>query len=140
MVHIAIVGTFYRRDRSVLEPVDIPEILAPHPPRTNFNIFRVDDRYAIRVARIKGEYPWHFHPDHDEAWVILKGSARIRTEEDSVELGPLNAVLVPKGTRHSPLALEDETTVLIVNAREFTTSYLGDESDHTAGYTEFDVH
>jgi mannose-6-phosphate isomerase-like protein (cupin superfamily) len=123
----------------VLTKRAIVELLAPHPPRTNLNIFRVDDKYAVRVARIAGEYPWHRHEQFDEAWVILSGRANIRTVEGELELGPLEAVLIPAGTRHSPAAIEEGTTVMIINAKEFTTTYLGGDTDESAGYREFDV-
>jgi mannose-6-phosphate isomerase-like protein (cupin superfamily) len=118
---------------------DIVSLLAPHPPRTNLNIFRVDDEYAVRVARIIGEYPWHQHDTFDEGWVVLDGSVRIRTDDGDLELGSLEAVLIPAGLRHSPLALEDGTTVMIINAKGFTTNYTHGDSDESAGYVEFDV-
>jgi mannose-6-phosphate isomerase-like protein (cupin superfamily) len=117
----------------------IVELLAPHPPRTNLNIFRVDDKYAVRVARIAGEYPWHRHEQFDEAWVILSGRANIRTADGELELGPLEAVLIPAGTRHSPAAIQEGTTVMIINAKEFTTTYLEGDTDESAGYREFDA-
>jgi mannose-6-phosphate isomerase-like protein (cupin superfamily) len=123
----------------VLAKRDIAALLAPHPPRTNLNLFRVDNEYAVRVARITGEYPWHRHTNFDEGWVVLDGTVRIRTDDGDLELRSLEAVLIPAGVRHSPLALEDGTTVMIVNAREFTTEYLCGDSDESAGYIEFDV-
>lgn len=118
---------------------DIVSLLAPHPPRTNLNIFRVDDEYAVRVARITGEFPWHQHDSFDEGWVVLDGSVRIRTDDGDLDLGSLEGVLIPAGTRHSPLALEEGTTVLIVNAKGFTTNYLYEDSDDSARYVELDV-
>jgi mannose-6-phosphate isomerase-like protein (cupin superfamily) len=117
----------------------IGELLAPHPPRTNLNIFRVDGQYAVRVARIVGEYPWHEHKAFDEAWVILEGGATIRTPDGDLDLGPLEAVLIPAGTHHSPVAAIDGTLVMIINAKEFTTEYFEDGSHESAGYIEFDV-
>jgi len=122
-----------------LEKVSIEELLAPHPPRTNFNLFWIDGKYTIRVARVRGEFPWHTHDDHDEAWVVLHGSVRIRTEHGDVELGANEALLIPAGLKHSPLALEDLSTVLIVNAKGFKTNYLESMSDAAAGYSETDV-
>jgi mannose-6-phosphate isomerase-like protein (cupin superfamily) len=124
---------------SDLRKVSIDELLAPHPPRTNFNLFWVDGQYTIRVARVRGEFPWHTHDDHDEAWVVLHGRVRIRTEHEHVELKANEALLIPAGLKHSPLAIDDLSTVLIVNAKGFKTNYLDAISDADAGYSETDV-
>jgi mannose-6-phosphate isomerase-like protein (cupin superfamily) len=123
----------------MLEKVDINALLMPHPPRTNFNIFQVDGSYNLRVATIAGQYPWHFHPDHDEAWVVLNGSVTIQTEEDPLVLTTGDAVRIPAGTRHSPTTSEDGTTVLIVNSKSFQTTYLYGDTDKSVGYTEIDL-
>ena len=49
------------------------------------------------------------------------------------------ALLIPAGLKHSPLAIEDLSTVLIVNAKGFKTNYLDAISDADAGYSETDV-
>ena len=121
---------------SVLTKRSIDELLAPHPPRTNFNLFWVDGQYTIRVARVRGEFPWHTHDDHDEAWVVLQGRVRIRTEREHVELKAHEALLIPAGLKHSPLALEDLSTVLIVNSKGFATNYVDAITDADAGFTE----
>jgi mannose-6-phosphate isomerase-like protein (cupin superfamily) len=123
----------------MLEKVDINALLMPHPPRTNFNIFQVDGSYNLRVARIAGEYPWHLHPDYDEAWVVLNGSVTIQTEDGRLPLKTGDAVRIPAGTRHAPTTSEPGTTVLIVNSKEFETKYLHGASDESAGYTEIDL-
>jgi mannose-6-phosphate isomerase-like protein (cupin superfamily) len=123
----------------MLEKVDINALLLPHPPRTNFNIFQVDGSYNLRVARIAGQYPWHLHPTHDEAWVVLKGSVTIQTEAGQLLLKAGDAVRIPAGTRHSPTTSEADSTVLIVNSKEFQTKYLHGDSDETAGYTEINL-
>jgi len=123
----------------MLEKVDINALLRPHPPRTNFNIFQVDGSHNLRVARIFGEYPWHSHPSHDEAWVVLKGSVTIQTEAGRLPLKAGDAVRIPAGLRHSPTTSESDTTVLIVNSKDFQTRYLHGDSDESAGYTEIDL-
>lgn len=121
---------------SELTKRSIDELLAPHPPRTNFNLFWVDDQFTIRVARVRGEFPWHTHDDHDEAWVVLQGRVRIRTEREHIELKAHEALLIPAGLKHSPMAVEDLSTVLIVNGKGFTTNYVDAISDADAGYSE----
>lgn len=120
--------------------IDIDSLLAPHPPRTNFNLFWVDGAYTMRVATVEDAFPWHYHPESDEAWLVLRGGLRIRTELGDVELGPGQATLVRSPLRHSPLALEDGTQVLIVNSSAFTTVYTEPGIDDAqARYRELEV-
>lgn len=120
--------------------VDIAELLAPHPPRTNFNLFWIDDRYTFRVATIRDAFPWHFHPTSDEGWLVLRGRVRFRTEIGDVELGAGQATVIRSPLRHSPLCLEEGTQVLIVNSHDFTTVYTEDGVDDSAAeYLEVDL-
>ena len=120
--------------------IDIGSLLQPHPPRTNFNLFWIDGAYTMRVAIVEDAFPWHYHPESDEAWLVLRGRVRIRTEVGDIELGTGMATVVRSPLRHSPLALEEGTQVLIVNSALFTTVYTEPGVDHAAaGYRELEV-
>ncbi len=122
---------------SLPEVVDIAALLAPHPPRTNINLFWVDGEYTFRVATIEDAFPWHYHPESDEAWLVLKGRVRFRTELGDVEAAAGQSTIIRSPIRHSPLSLEPGTQVLIVNSRTFTTVYTEDGvNDSTARYVE----
>src|SRR5712692_3328555 len=98
--------------------VNLDQLLAPHPPRKNFNVIDVDGDYAVRVAKVAGRFPWHHHPNGDEGWFIWKGRLQIDTEAGTIVLGPGDFTALPAGLRHSPLALEEGTTVVIFNRRD----------------------
>ncbi len=118
-----------------LSKVNIPELLGSARPRMNFNLFWVDGAYTLRVAKVEGAFPWHFHPESDEGWIVFQGGMSIRTEDDALELGPLEATLIPKGLRHSPLALQDGSIVGIINSRTFETVYTdGEMTDEKARF------
>lgn len=120
--------------------IDIESLLAPHPPRTNFNLFWIDGAYTMRVATVEDAFPWHFHPESDEGWLVLRGRLRIRTELGDVELGSGQATVVRPPLRHSPLSLEAGTQVLIVNSRSFETVYTEPGvDDASARYRELEV-
>lgn len=73
---------------------------------------QVNDQY-IKVARLKGEFVWHSHEHEDEMFLVVYGRLRIQLEDDEVELGPGQAWVVPRGTRHNPIAVEECGVVLI---------------------------
>lgn len=116
---------------------NIEELLEGHPPRTNFNVIRLDDRYNVRVARVTGRFPWHRHLNGDEGWLIWKGRLQIDMEDgSSIELGPGDCATIPKDLRHSPICLEDDTTVVVFNVKDFQHEFaeaepeVGDFAEH----------
>ena len=45
--------------------------------------------------------PYHIHRECDEAWYVLEGSLCVQVGENVVQATAGDAVLVPKGTKHS---------------------------------------
>jgi mannose-6-phosphate isomerase-like protein (cupin superfamily) len=82
----------------------------------------VDDAY-VKVAKIKGTLAWHTHDREDEMFLVLKGQLRIEMERESVDLREGDMFVVPKGTRHNPVA-EEECHVLLVERK--STAHTGD--------------
>lgn len=61
-----------------------------------------DHRLILAVNEVP--FPWHRHPDTDELFVVLEGELRIELEDGThVDLGPLDAWVVPAGTTHRTL-------------------------------------
>ena len=67
----------------------------------------------FKLAKIKGEYPWHSHVDADEMFFIWKGSIRLEFRTHSVQPGEGEAIVVPKGVEHRPVAKEEAHIFLI---------------------------
>ncbi|WP_432869989.1 cupin domain-containing protein [Microbispora rosea] len=69
--------------------------------------------YEIKLAKLKGEFVWHTHPETDELFVVVSGRLTIRLREGDVVLGPGELYVVPRGIEHCPVA-EEETAVMLV--------------------------
>jgi len=96
-------------------------------------IAEVDDSY-IKVAKVQGTFGWHAHTDEDELFLILKGRLRIEMEQGPVELGPGEILVVPKGTRHNPVA-EEECHLMLIERK--STLHTGDTvTDKTRSLAE----
>lgn len=85
-------------------------------------IAEVDDSY-IKVAKVQGTFGWHAHADEDELFLILKGHLRIETEQGPVDLAPGEIFVVPKGTRHNPIA-DEECHLMLIERK--STLHTGD--------------
>jgi quercetin dioxygenase-like cupin family protein len=126
-------------DLGAFRVFNVPRLLNDHPARTNFNVFRLDDRYNLRVAKVTGRFPWHRHPNGDEGWLVLQGSMRIDVQDrPSIVLRALEGTMIPRGTVHSPLALEEETLVAVFNIAGFEHEFV-EEQPEVGAFSESDL-
>jgi mannose-6-phosphate isomerase-like protein (cupin superfamily) len=65
----------------------------------NQTLCRVNDCVA-RLGVLEGEFHWHHHEREDELFLVLEGRLLVDLEGRTVELGPRQGVVVPKGVRH----------------------------------------
>jgi len=98
-----------------MEKIDI-DLLEKACPHDWFNqtLCRVNDS-LVRLGIFKGEFHWHQHDREDEFFFIVEGKLIIDFEDKTVELGPRQGIVVPKGVRHRPRASE-RTLVLMFEA------------------------
>lgn len=101
--------------------------LAPSSRRRPYRILvprviaKIDDAY-VKVAKVQGQLAWHTHDDEDELFFILAGSLRIEMDERRVTLNAGDSFVVPKGTRHNPVA-EQECLLMLIERK--TTLHTG---------------
>ncbi len=62
------------------------------------------NEYDVKVAKFRGEFVWHSHPDTDELFLVVSGRVVIALRDRDVELGPLDTFVVPRGVEHCPRA------------------------------------
>lgn len=79
---------------------------------------------AVKIAKVQGEFVWHNHENEDELFFVVKGQLKIEIEnEETVELGVGEMVVIPRGVNHKPVA-EDEVWVMLFEPSE--TKHTGD--------------
>lgn len=66
----------------------------------------------VKVVKCLGEYPWHFHENEDELFLVVKGKLNLRFRDRVVELEEGELCIVPRGVEHSPEAVEEAHVVL----------------------------
>lgn len=71
---------------------------------------------VVRLGVVKGEYHWHHHDNDDEFFYVVEGKLLIDLEGRTVELGPQQGFVVPKGVEHRTRAPERTIMLMVENA------------------------
>ena len=79
------------------------------------------NNYQFKIAKLQGEFIWHDHSDTDEAFLVIDGHLRIDFRDGSVNLGPGELFVVPKGVEHKPFAAE-EARIMLIEPRGVTNT------------------
>jgi mannose-6-phosphate isomerase-like protein (cupin superfamily) len=96
-----------------LERIDVPELVRACADQWyNQTLCRVNES-VVRLGVVQGEYHWHKHDDEDEFFYVVSGRFWIDLEGRTIELGPGQGTVVPKGVMHRPRAPE-RTVILMV--------------------------
>ena len=103
----------------VVDPRIVARSLSDHwSPRI---IAEIDESF-VKVAKVKGDFPWHAHEDEDEMFMVLEGAMSIHLEDQTVELTAGQVFVVPKGVRHQPVA-QEECLILLIERK--STKHMG---------------
>jgi len=99
-----------------LELVDIGKLADDCSERWwNQSLVSVND-CVVRMGVFLGEFHWHKHDREDEVFTVLEGTLFVDIEgRGSFELGPRQAVMVPRGVVHRTRA-PVRTVVLMIEA------------------------
>ena len=124
-------ATFLDVKFPALTLVDVPALVAAvDHPWYNQTLCRVNDS-VVRLGVMKGEYHWHEHVDDDEFFFVLEGRFVVDLEDRSVELGPWQGFVVPKGVRHRTRAPE-RAVILMVETASIVPTGDGPETDRAS--------
>jgi mannose-6-phosphate isomerase-like protein (cupin superfamily) len=77
---------------------------------------RIVARYnenKVFLAKAKGDFVWHSHPDTDDFFFVIEGRLTIQLRDRDVELGPGELFVVPRGVEHRPRSTEGASVLLI---------------------------
>ncbi len=81
----------------------------------------------VKIAKIRGEFVWHAHPDEDELFFVVRGALTLRLREQQGEreviVGEGEFFIVPRGVEHLPAATAECWVMLFEPAH---TAHTGD--------------
>lgn len=71
---------------------------------------------VVRLGVVEGEYHWHKHGEDDEFFYVVEGKLLIDLEGRTIELGPRQGAVVPKGVMHRTRAAQRTVILMVENA------------------------
>jgi len=80
----------------------------------NQSLCQVNDS-VVRIGVFLGEFHWHKHDREDEFFYVIDGVLLLDLEGRTVELGPRQGLMVPRGVLHRTRATT-RTVVLMVES------------------------
>ena len=69
--------------------------------------------YHVKLAKIRGEFVWHSHPDTDELFLVMNGDMVVEFRDQEIRLSPGEMLIVPRSVEHKPRAV-DECHILLI--------------------------
>jgi mannose-6-phosphate isomerase-like protein (cupin superfamily) len=99
-------------------PVDLAGKLATFTEAWQPRTVSLFNGHDVMVAKLRGDYHWHVHPDTDDFFLVLHGALEIDLMDgeggsSTVSLGPGQLYVVPRGVRHRPRAAQEAHILLI---------------------------
>jgi mannose-6-phosphate isomerase-like protein (cupin superfamily) len=99
-----------------LERIDVQQLIDECTDQWyNQTLCTVNDS-VVRLGVMQGEYHWHKHDDLDEFFFCLDGLFIVDLEDRSIELGPRQGFVVPKGVVHRTRAPQRSTILMVEGA------------------------
>jgi len=71
----------------------------------------------VKLVKLKGEFVWHHHDQEDEMFLVIKGTLRMRIQDNGKEREEIiregEFIIIPHGVEHFPSADEEVHMMLL---------------------------
>ncbi|WP_273728713.1 cupin domain-containing protein [Brucella gallinifaecis] len=114
------------------EKVNITESLSKFEENWRPKVIASLNDHEVKVVKIKGEFPWHFHENDDEFFLVWKGLLRVEFRDRTVELSPGDCLVIPKGVEHRSCSDIETEFVIFEPSNVLNTGNLGVIETYTA--------
>jgi len=110
-----------------IEKVNLKEKFKQFTDYWNPRIVGELNNQHVKLAKFKGEFIWHQHENEDEMFMVIKGSFQMHFRDKIIELKEGDFIIVPRGTEHKPVALEEVQVLLFEPATTLNTGNITNE-------------
>ena len=111
------------------DKVNLPEKLDSFSDHWAPRIVARYNDHEVRLVKVEGEFVWHSHAETDELFLVLDGTLDMEMRDRTVQLGPGDLFVMPRGTEHRPCARHGEAKLLLIDPAD--TPNTGDPATAT---------
>lgn len=109
-----------------MERVNLAEKLATITEHWRPKIVGELNGQEVKLVKFQGTFVWHQHEREDELFLGISGRFRIEFRDRSVEIGPGECIVVPRGVEHRTVADEEAHVLLFEPAATRNTGNVED--------------
>lgn len=95
-----------------MEKVNLAEKLARISEHWRPKVVGELNGQEVKLVKFRGTFVWHHHANEDELFLGVVGRFRVELRDRTVEVGPGEFVIVPRGVEHRTVA-DEEVEVLV---------------------------
>jgi mannose-6-phosphate isomerase-like protein (cupin superfamily) len=110
-----------------MDGIDLREKFASFDEHWSPRIVAELNGQQVKLVKFRGAFVWHHHEREDELFLVHRGRFRMEFRDRSVDLGPGEMIVVPRGVEHRPVADEEVEVMLFEPAGTLNTGNVVDE-------------
>ena len=113
------------------QPINLQEKISKFSEHWSPKVIAQMNDYHFKLAKVRGEFVWHDHPETDEVFLVVGGQLDILFRDGKVTLSEGEMYVVPKGVEHKPVAEQECHIMLIEPVGTVNTGNVLDEKTIT---------
>ena len=113
-------------DTGRVQKVDLAEKLAQITEHWRPKVVGELNGQEVKLVKFQGTFVWHHHEREDELFLGVRGRFRLEFRDRTVEVGPGEFVIVPRGVEHRTAADEEAAALVFEPAATRNTGNVED--------------
>ena len=109
------------------QPINLAAKLARFHEHWSPKVIAELNGQQVKLAKLLGEFEWHFHAGEDELFLVVSGQLRMEFRDRTEMVGPGELIVVPRGVEHRPCADAEVAVLLFEPATTLNTGNVRSE-------------
>lgn len=115
----------------MIDKINIAEKFAQFSDYWSPKIAGEINEFALKFAKLQGEFVWHHHEAEDELFLVIHGRLLMKFRDGDVWVEAGEMIIVPHGVEHCPVAPEEVHLILLERKDTLNTGNVQDERTKT---------